>query len=88
MGIIHACDVCGAARVPGNDVCDVCGTEYTPWVYLTHDQAFKLLITLERRAPAILWAEGREVTYIATNYANDRATIAVHDDESGHIGDL
>jgi hypothetical protein len=25
---------------------------------------------------------------IATNYPGDRATIAVHDDESGHIGDL
>jgi len=40
-----------------------------------------MLLTLESAA-----AYG--VTYIATNYDNDRATIAVHDDESGHIGDL
>jgi len=81
MDTIHACDACGAVRVPGNAACNVCAAEYTPWAYLTHEQAFQMLLTLESAA-----AYG--VTYIATNYDNDRATIAVHDDESGHIGDL
>jgi hypothetical protein len=80
--VIHSCDVCGATRVPSSDVCNVCDAEYTPWVYLTHEQAFHLLIILESKSVAY------GVTYIATNYDNDRATIAVHDYESGHIGDL
>ena len=82
MNTLHVCDVCGAARVPSSDTCDVCGMEYAPWAYLTHEQAFQLLIILESKSAAY------GVTYIATNYDDDRATIAVHDDESGHIGDL
>jgi hypothetical protein len=88
MSTRHSCDACGAGRVPSSNACGVCGVEYTPWTYLTHEQAFKLLITLEQRVPVISWAEGREVTYIVTNYDNDRATIAMYDGESGHISDL
>jgi hypothetical protein len=78
----HACDLCGAERVPGNAACDACGTVSRPWVYLTHEQAFQLLIT------SLQDAYGRE--YIITNYDGDRAVIAAFDvlDGGGHIGDL
>ena len=79
----HSCDLCGAERVPSSATCGVCGAEYRAWVYLTHEQAFQLLITFDLAA-----AHGME--YTVTNYADDRAVIAVFETWSTapHVGDL
>ena len=82
----HACDLCGTERVPGNGTCGTCGTEYRPWTYLSHEQASRLLITATLRDYEAVYG----LEYIATNYAEDRAVVAVFDmfDGKGHIGDL
>lgn len=80
----HSCDSCGAERVPSAASCVVCGLEYTPWNYLSHEQAFQLLITLDMAAPSFV---GGETTHVVTNYADDRAVIKVYS-QDGHIGDI
>jgi hypothetical protein len=79
----HSCDLCGAERVPSSATCGVCGAEYRAWAYLTHEQAFQLLITFDL-------ADAYGLEYTVTNYADDRAVIAVFDvvNGAGHVGDL
>ena len=82
----HACDLCGAERVPSSGACAACGVEYRPWAYLTHEQAAQLLIT----ATLCDFEAAYGLEYVATNYDGDRAVIAVFDmfDGRGHVGDL